>query len=137
MANSGLQHDQIKLVKDLKIARVRVGWMLLFHFLNPPIASLVYGIKIKDWTPFALATLAALFTTLISYKAFNYDSSADAKISFIVGFMVSSLLNLIPMGVSFWMYKSRIMCIRARNNIVLPRQADFLLAEAIRMHGNP
>ena len=68
MASSGLQYDQVKLVKDLNIARVRIGWMMLFHYLNPPIASLVYGIKIKYWTPFALATLAALFTTLISHE---------------------------------------------------------------------
>jgi hypothetical protein len=136
MTTSGSQYERLKFAKDLKIARVRIGLMALFHFFFPPIASLVYAIKTEYWTPFILATFVGLFTTLISAIVSAAAAGADQSASFIIGFMISSTLGLIPMGISFFMYQSRAMNVRARNNIIMPEQADRMLAEVVGMNGN-
>jgi hypothetical protein len=109
--------------------------MALFHFFLPPIASLVYAIKTEYWTPFILATVVGLFTTLIS-TIVSAAAGSDPSASFIIGFIISSTLGFIPAGISFFMYQSRAMNIRARNNIIMPEQADRMLAEFVGMNGN-
>lgn len=88
MTSSGSQYERLKFAKDLKIARVRVGLMALFHFFLPPIASLVYAIKTEYWTPFVLATVVGLFTTLIS-TIVSAAAGSDPSASFIIGFIIS------------------------------------------------
>ena len=135
MTSSGSQYERLKFAKDLKIARVRIGLMALFHIFLPPIASLVYAIKTEYWTPFVLATVVGLFTTLIS-TIVSAAAGSDPSASFIIGFIISSTLGFIPAGISFFMYQSRAMNIRARNNIIMPEQADRMLAEFVGMNGN-
>ncbi|MCE2837627.1 MAG: hypothetical protein LW834_11805 [Cyanobium sp. 49614_E6] len=131
MTNSGSQYERFKLGKDLKLARVRIGWMALFHFFLPPIASLVYAIKTEYWTPFILATVVGLFTTLTSMII---EAAADSPASYLIGFIIYLILVFIPAGISFFMYQSRAMKIRARNNIIMPEQADRMLAEIVGMN---
>jgi len=105
--------------------------MALFHFFLPPIASLVYAIKTEYWTPFILATVVGLFTTLTSMII---EAAADSPASYLIGFIIYLILVFIPAGISFFMYQSRAMKIRARNNIIMPEQADRMLAEIVGMN---
>lgn len=108
--------------------------MAVFHFFLPPIASFVYAVKTQYWWPFILATVVGLGTTLISaIVAFVVTSSADPSAAALVSFLISSTLGLIPMAISFFMYRSRAMRVRSRNDIQQPEQADQLLAETLAM----
>jgi hypothetical protein len=123
-------YDKIKLCKDLKIARIRIGLMALFHILFPPLASLVYAIKTQYWTPFIIATIAGICTTFISIiVSAGATVAGDSSSAFLASFILSSTLGLIPLSISFFMFQSRSMAIRTRNNIQIPEQADKLLFE--------
>jgi hypothetical protein len=103
--------------------------MALFHFLLPPVASLTYAIKTQYWTPFALSTVVGVFVSFFSFGLAMGAAEGDPGSAFWISFFVSSFLGLIPVSISFFLFRTRIMTIRARNNIYSVEDADRLLFE--------
>ena len=109
-----------KLQKDSTRASVSLFVMGLLHFLFGFFASLGYAIALGYWKPFWVASLVAIASTLatliiggfLGLVATQFYPSTDL-FAFIV-FLVSVPFGLIPPLVSFLMFRSRVLALRAR-----------------------
>jgi uncharacterized membrane protein len=112
----GLEKSQ----KDLMKANVSLSLMGLLHFLFGFFASLGYAIALGYWKPFWVASLVAIASTLATLIIGGFlgllatQLYPSTSLLAIIVFVVSVPFGLIPPLVSFLMFRSRVLALRAR-----------------------
>ncbi len=105
--------------KDEARARTNLVGMALLHFFFAPFASLGYAIALEYWKPFWVATLvafasviAAVVITGVLTVLLGSSLSADGATG--LGLVVGTPFGYIAPLVSFLMFRSRVLALRAR-----------------------
>ena len=116
-----------KFQKDEARARTNLVGMALLHFFFAPFASLGYAIVLEYWTPFWVATLVAFASLIPIFLISSMLGAVLAALLFIflpqdvaIGFGtvlqmgLHVLFGYIAPLVSFLMFRSRVLALRAR-----------------------
>lgn len=112
--------DLEKSQRDGARASTNLVLMGVLHFFFGFFASLGYAIALKYWKPFWIATLVAIASGIIAVilglivGIIVGGSGGSRDTAGVVGFFIGVPLGLIPPLVSFLMFRTRVLSLRAR-----------------------
>lgn len=118
---------RFKDLRELRLAAVRVAWMLIFHLFAGFFASLYYSVRTGYWKPFGVATLVALPVIVFNVAILSAAGSSGSGAAIVIVWA----LNLAPPLVSFFMFSSKSAQMRVRHKVVDPVEADVRIYEVI------